>query len=196
MQQERHMAISIRKFAFVALAAIAIGTAPVALAVAASAPATAPSDKKAAATPAARPYTEIQLDAKHTDPAAEKVVSALLKASLEDLKKMGNTEPVIYARFEQLGPDMPKTTIFATIQHSGVCGSSGCRTVILNSVEANKYSIVLDTNLVRLYTNLRAGKTRYDILAIVGHKSDGFGVHYWSEKRNAYVFAGVSKFKR
>ncbi|NBX66121.1 MAG: hypothetical protein EBQ96_03895 [Proteobacteria bacterium] len=144
-----------------------------------------------------RTYTEVILDEKTSDASASAIVQKVLSADLEEMKGFDPREPLVLASFQSLGPDLPKNAIFAYIFHPSVCGSSGCRTVILNPNASGKYDVVFDTTLGRIFKNIRSGKTYFDILTtVMPRASDGFGVFFWNEEKKIYVFAGISKFEK
>jgi hypothetical protein len=147
---------------------------------------------------AKRPYTEVVFSDKTSDPKAVAIVQKLLAKDLESLKQYSSAAPKIYARFQALSStaNAPKTSIFAMIEHLGYCGSQGCRTVILSPTKNNKYSLTFDSTIGRIFINPRQGKDIYDILALDGYHTDGFGVFTWNEAKKSYNFAGISKFKK
>lgn len=149
-----------------------------------------------AQTAAKRPYTEIVLDAKHSDPKAVAIATALLKPDIAKMKKYNGKAPQINASFAALGPGQPKTAVFATIDHSYYCGSQGCRTLIFKPTGNDRYDIVFDNTIGRIFTNPHQGKAFDDILSVDGFHRDGFGVFFWNDEAKAYKFVGISKFKR
>lgn len=144
-----------------------------------------------------RTYTEVVLDEKTSEPAAVAIVKKVISADIEDMKGYDEREPIVLASFQSLGPNLPKNAIFAYIFHPSVCGSSGCRTVVLNPNSSGRYDVVFDTNLGRIFKNLRNGKSHYDLLTVVMPRAtDGFGVFFWNDDKKIYTFAGISKFEK
>lgn len=143
------------------------------------------------------PYFEVIMDHTTNDPKAQALVEKLLVDDIDMMRQFDNTEPGYSAQFVALGPNLPKTAILAYISHSSVCGSSGCRTVVLAPNEKGTYDIVFDTTLGRIFLNLRNGQPYYDILAVVMPRAtDGFGVFFWNNEKKSFVYSGISRFSK
>jgi|GEM_PF-3745858 len=147
------------------------------------------------AKPASKTYAEIPLNT--SDAGAEAIVRKLLAKDLAEYKSMNGRDARIYAQYIALGPDKPKTSIAAFISHGTICGISGCRIVIVMPTQNNKYRLVLDEIMARLFINTRPGQPYYDFLAFVSPRAvPGYGVYFWNDKKGLYEFAGVSKFAK
>jgi len=187
------MTMTKHNFFFTACVVSIVLASSLALATGTSSNTATPVQKQSAS--AAVSYTEINLD--QTDPKAVDIIKKLLADDMKMMAKLGGRAPRINAQFIQLGPQKPKDSIIAYIDHTAFCGSSGCRVVIVTPTGPNKYRIVLDTTLGRIFTNLRTGQDHYDFLGYVMPRSvNGFGVYFWNDKKGIYEFAGVSKFKK
>lgn len=147
-----------------------------------------------------KPYTEIVLDPASSDAEAVKIAQKIMAKDIAAAKKMMPSAPEarVYAKFVSLGPNLPKTSIAAMLDHAAWCGSSGCRTAVLQPTgKNNTYRPVFDTTLGRIFLSTRPGKTYSDILVIVSPRAtEGFGVWFWDDKKQNYYFAGISRFAK